>query len=234
MITVSKDSTGRYSVSFMREESIAPMPPKPNGIGIDLGIHNVVVTSNGWQSGNPRHLRTHARKLKKAQRRLSRKRKGSGRWHTQRVKVAKAFAKVRACRRDWLHKLSTCLIGSAGFIAIEDLNVKGVMANRKMAKAMGDVGMHELKRQLEYKAAWHGREFMQVDRWAPTSKACSACGAVQEAMLLTVRQWTCPDCQTVHDRDVNAAVNILNLATAGRAESDARGGAYPPEAAYSC
>ncbi|KFI21820.1 RNA-guided endonuclease InsQ/TnpB family protein, partial [Nitrosococcus oceani] len=100
--------------------------------------------------------------------------------------------------------------------------------------ALGDVGMHELKRQLEYKAKWYGREFVQVDRWAPTSKACSACDTVQKAMPLKVRQWTCSDCKSVHDRDINAARNILRLATVGRTGSHARGGVYQPAAAYGC
>jgi putative transposase len=143
-------------------------------------------------------------------------------------------AKVRNTRQDWLHKLSTALIRQAGFIAMEDLNIKGMMANRRLSKAIGDVGMNELKRQLEYKAKWTGREFVQINRWAPTSKTCSTCGTVQEAMPLSVREWTCQDCQTVHDRDINAAKNILALATGGRPESDARGGAHKLEVGYAC
>jgi putative transposase len=112
---------------------------------------------------------------------------------------------------------------------MEDLNVKGMMANRRLSKAIGDVGMHELKRQLEYKAKWAGGEFMQVDRWAPTSKTCSECGSVQETMPLKIREWTCPECHAAHDRDINAARNILALATLGRRESDARGGVHSLE-----
>ncbi len=234
MVTVSRDCAGRYFVSFMCEETLQPLPRKPNGIGVDLGVCDVVVTSEGWKSGNPRHLKTYARQLTKAQRRLSRKRKGSVRWHHQRIRVTKAHAKVRESRQDWLHKLTTTLIRQAGLIALETLNVRGMMANRRLSRALGDVGMHELKRQLEYKAKWYGRELVQVDRWAPTSKTCSVCGAVQKAMPLKVRQWTCPDCQTAHDRDINAAKNILRLATGGRPESHARGGVYPPEVAYGC
>ncbi|EDZ65291.1 transposase, IS605 family [Nitrosococcus oceani AFC27] len=229
MVSVTQDCAGCYCVSFMCEETLQPLPRKPNGIGIDVGISDVVVTSEGWKSGNPRHLRTYRRLLTKTQRRLSRKRKGSVRWHRQRVRVAKAHARVSNTRQDWLHKLTTALIRQAGFIAMETLNVRGMMANRRIAKALGDVGMHELKRQLEYKAPWYGRAFRQVDRWAPTSKTCSACGAVQKAMPLKVRQWTCSDCKSVHDRDINAAKNILRLATVGRTGSDARGGVYPLE-----
>ena len=229
MVTVTKDCTGRYFVSFMCEETIQPLPRKPNGIGLDLGVKDIVVTSEGWKSGNPRHLRTYTRYLKKVQRRLSRRVKGSNRWHRQRIRVANAHARVRNTRQDFLHKLSTDLIRQAGFIAMEDLNVKGMMANRRLSKAIGDVGMHEFKRQLEYKSRWYGREFVQVDRWAPTSKACSECGTVQETMPLKVREWSCPDCSTIHDRDINAAKNILALATGGRPESHARGGVHQLE-----
>src|SRR5699024_1343289 len=122
----------------------------------------------------------------------------------------------------------------AGLIAVEDLNIKGMMANRKLSKAIGDVGMHELKRQLEYKAKWHGRDVFIVDRWAPTSKTCSACGSVQERMPLSIREWACPDCYTIHDLDINAAKNILSLATVGRTRSHARGGVYKPEVVCGC
>jgi putative transposase len=233
MVTVTKDCAGRYFVSFMCEEVMTQLPRKPNGIGIDLGVKDIVVTSAGWKSGNPRHLRLHTRTLKKVQRRSSRKVKGSGRWHRQRVTVAKVHAKIRNTRQDWLHKLSTAFIRQAGFIVMEDLNIKGMMANRRLSKAIGDVGMHELKRQLEYKAQWTGVKFVQVDRWAPTSKTCSDCGQVQEKMPLNIREWAC-DCGANHDRDINAAKNILALATGGRPESDARGGVYKLEVGYAC
>jgi putative transposase len=151
MVTLTKDCTGRYFVSFMCEEKIQPLPRKPNGIGVDLGVKDIVVTSDSWKSGNPRHLYTYKRQLTKTQRRLSRRVKGSQRWHHQRIRVANAHARVRNTRQDGLHKLSTTLIGQAGLIAMEDLNVKGMMANRRLSKAVGDVGMHALKRQLEYK-----------------------------------------------------------------------------------
>jgi putative transposase len=233
MVTLSKDSVGRYFVSFMCEEEIHPLPQKPNGIGIDLGVKDIIVTSEGWKSGNPRHLATYRRYLTKTQRRLSRRVKGSQRWHRQRIRVANAHAKVRNTRQDWLHKLSTTLIRQAGLIAMEELNIKGMMANRRLSKAIGDVGMHELKRQLEYKSQWTGREWVQIDRWAPTSKTCSDCGQVQERMPLNIREWTC-DCGAIHDRDINAAKNILALATGGRSESHARGGVHPLEVGYAC
>lgn len=117
---------------------------------------------------------------------------------------------------------------------MEDLNIKGMLRNRHLSKAIGDVGMHALKRQLEYKAKWAGREWVQIDRWAPTSKTCSTCGTVQETMPLSVREWACSDCQTVHDRDINVAKNILALATVGRTGRDARGGVHKLEAGYAC
>jgi putative transposase len=234
MVTLSKDSAGRYFVSFMCEETIQSLPQKQNGIGIDLSVKDVAVTSDGWKSGNPRHLHRYSRQLRKNQRRLSYQRKGSHRWHRQRIRVANAHARVRNTRQDWLHKLSTALIRQAGLIAMEDLNIKGMLRNRHLSKAIGDMGMHALKRQLEYKAKWAGREWVQIDRWAPTSKTCSTCGTVQKTMPLQIRDWTCPDCQTVHDRDINAAKNILSLTTVGRPESDARGGVHKLEVGYAC
>lgn len=211
MVTITMDATGRYFASFGVEQNIEQWPQKTNAVGLDFGVNDVVVTSDGWKSGNPRHLRTMMQRLKHAQRILSRRTKGSGRWRAQRIRVAKLHARIANARRDWLHKLSTRLVRDHGFIAVEDLHVRGMMANRCLAQAIGDVGMSELRRQLEYKSAWHGRVIQAVDRFAPTSKTCSACGLVQDSMPLSVREWSC-ECGTVHDRDVNAATNILNFA----------------------
>jgi len=158
--------------------------------------------------------------LKLAQRILSRRKKGSGRWRTQRKRVAGWHARVADARRDWLHKLSNRLVKENGFVAIEDLNVRGMMANHCLARAIGDVGMSELRRQLEYKSAWHGRELVAVDRWAPTSKTCSNCGQVHD-MPLDKRLMEC-DCGNTMDRDHNAAINILNFAVGNTVT--ARGG----------
>lgn len=127
-------------------------------------------------------------------------------------------------RQDFLHKTTTALVQRADVIALEDLNVKGMLKNHHLAGAIADVGMGEFRRQIEYKAAWTGRKVVVVDRWAPTSKTCSQCGSYQQKMPLHLREWTCQDCGTRHDRDINAAHVILKLATAGNAERDARGG----------
>lgn len=230
MVTLSMDAAGRYFASFSVEQQIGQWPQKTNAVGVDLGVKDVVVTSDGWKSGNPRHLNGYLRRLKHAQRILSRRRKGSGRWHDQRIHVARLHARIADARRDWLHKLSTRLIQDHGFIAIEDLHVRGMMANRCLAKAIGDVGMSELRRQLEYKATWHGRVIEAVDRFAPTSKTCSTCGLIQSGMPLSVREWQC-ECGVSHDRDVNAAKNILKFSTAGNAGTHARGAGNKLEAA---
>lgn len=211
MVTLTMDAVGRYFISFSVEQQIKHWPQKTNAVGADFGVKDVVVTSDGWKSGNPKHLDSLLHQLKRQQRILSRRRKGSGRWHTQRKRVARLHARIADARRDWLHKLSTRLVRDNGFIAIEDLHVRGMMTNHCLAKAIGDVGMAELRRRIEYKAAWHGRDLVVVDRWAPTSKTCSACGLVQDSLPLSVREWTC-ECGASHDRDVNATKNILNFA----------------------
>lgn len=230
MVTVRRDACGRYFVAFMVEEAIAQAAPSTKSVGVDVGLKDVIVTSDGEKSGNPRNLRRYLRRLKRAQRRLSRKRKGSNRWHRQRKRVARIHARINGARQDFLHKQTTGLIRNHGVIAIEDLNVKG-LARTRLAKSMNDAALGELRRQLEYKCQWHGRVLLIADRFAPTSKTCSSCGTVQAEMPLRIRDWTCPDCGAVHDRDVNAAVNVLMFATAGNsAGSHAHRGRTTPSA----
>lgn len=229
MVTVRRDAAGRYFVAFMVEETIEQAAPSTKSVGIDIGLKDVIVTSDGQKSGNPRHLRRYQRRLKLAQRRLSRKRKGSNRWHRQKRRVARIHARVSDARADFLHKRTTALIRANGVIAIEDLCVKG-LARTRLAKSMHDAALGELRRQLTYKADWHGRELLVADRFAPTSKTCSNCGTVQADMPLQIRDWTCPDCGAAHDRDVNAAMNVLMFATGGRPEGHARGGWTIPSA----
>jgi putative transposase len=229
MVTVRRDACGRYFVSFMVEETIEQAAPSTKSVGIDVGLKDVIVTSDSDKSGNPRNLRRYQRRLKRAQRRLSRKRKGSNRWHRQRKRVARIHARTKDARKDFLNKQTTALVRDHGAIAIEDLNVKG-LARTRLAKSMSDAALGELRRQLEYKCQWHGRVLLVADRFAPTSKTCSRCGTVQAEMPLQIRDWTCPDCGAVHDRDVNAAVNVLMFATGGRPESHARGGWTIPSA----
>ena len=228
MVTVSKDSAGRYFVSFSCEEEIQKLPSNEVAIGIDLGITDILVTSDGWKSGNPRHLSKKLRALKRYQRRMARCQKPqngkrvSNRYKKAALRVARCHAKVANARKDWSQKRTTEIIRRAGVIAIEDLNVKGMVHNRKLSRAISDVGMGEIRRELEYKAQWYGRNLITIGRFEPTSKVCSDCGFRIENMGLSVRKWECPNCGTLHDRDTNAALNILALATGGRPESNAR------------
>lgn len=223
MATVSKTPDGRYFVAFSCEAEIQSLPATGKAVGLDLGIKDVVVDSDGWKSGNPRHLKGRLRHLKRQQRRLARMKKGSNRRNRQRIKVARIHARIAASRADFLHKTTTAIIQRADVIAIEDLHVKGMVKNHHLAGAIADVGMGEFRRQLEYKAAWNGRELRIAGRFAPTSKTCSECQHVMDKMPLSVREWTCPECGARHDRDVNAARNILMFSTAGEAGINARG-----------
>jgi putative transposase len=245
MVTLRRDPAGRYFVAFMVEETIEQAVPSQRSVGIDLGVKDVIITSDGQKSGNPRHLRRYRRRLKWAQRRLARKQKGSQRWQKQRQRVARLHARVHDARQDFLHKQTSALVQNNGLIAIEDLNVRGMSASAKgTAEAPGqrvkqkaglnqsilDASFGELRRQLDYKCQWHGRVLLVADRWAPTSKTCSGCGAVQAEMPLQIRDWSCPACGAVHDRDVNAAMNVLRFATGGEPGGDARGGWTTPSA----
>jgi putative transposase len=211
-VTVVKDAAGRYFASFVVEAGDEPLPETAGEVGIDLGLTHFAVLSDGRKIGNPRFLRRAERRLKKAQRALSRKAKGSSNREKAVVKVARAHARVADARRDFAHKLSAQIIRENQTVVVEDLCVKG-LARTKLAKSVHDAGWSQFVGMLAYKAARHGRLFVRIDRWFPSSKMCSACGAVAESMPLDVRTWTC-SCGAVHDRDVNAAINIL---AAGRA-----------------
>jgi putative transposase len=231
-VTVSKDPAGRYFVSMACEVDILPLPARTNAIGVDVGVKDVVVASEGWKSGAAKYTYRYARQLKIAQRRLANKQKGSARRRQQQYRVARIHARVADSRKDFLHPISSKLINENQVIGLEDLNIKGMMRSHHLSKAVADSGLYELRRQLEYKAKWHGRDIFIVDRFAPTSKTCSACGAYQQEMPLKIREWRCSDCDTHHDRDINAAKNILMFATAGSAGSyQARGAVNKPRAA---
>jgi putative transposase len=167
------------------------------------------VSSNGDRIANPRHLARKARKLARYQRRLARCQKGSANREKAKLKVARAHRKVRDARRDYLHRASARLVRSADTIVIEDLNVSGLVRNRRLARAISDCGWAEFRRQLEYKCQRYGRQLVVIDRWFPSSKTCSTCGHVLAELELSTRHWMCPSCRTRHDRDVNAAKNIL-------------------------
>ncbi|MEO3789361.1 transposase [Nonomuraea sp. B10E15] len=223
-VTVVVDAAGRYFASFVVEVGDEQLPEATNEVGIDLGLTRFAVLSDGRKIDNPRFLRRAERRLRKAQQALSRKAKGSANRKKAVVRLARAHARVADARRDFAHKLSTRIIRENQAVMVEDLSVKG-LARTKLAKSVHDAGWSAFVNMLAYKAARHGRILVKVDRWLPSSKLCSACGAVAESMPLDVRSWACP-CGAAHDRDVNAALNIL---AAGRAERlNACGGQVRP------
>lgn len=215
MVVTSRDPDGRWYVTFAVDTD-CPQPAEVTGheIGVDLGIKDFAVTSDGERIANPRHLARKARGLARYQRRMARCRRGSLNRRKAKTRVARAHRKVRNARLDFLHKASTRIVRAADTIAIEDLNVAGMVRNRRLARAISDCGWGEFRRQLEYKCERAGRRYVVIDRWYPSSKTCSACGHLLSTLKLSTRHWTCPACRTLHDRDVNAAKNIL---AAGRA-----------------
>ncbi|HEY8325165.1 MAG TPA: RNA-guided endonuclease TnpB family protein [Ktedonobacterales bacterium] len=208
-VTISKDTAGRYFVSFLVEEEIETLPVVTAMVGMDVGLKDVAVLSTGEKIANPQHLRRSEYRLAHAQRNLSRKQKGSRNREKARLKVAREHARIADQRRDGLHKLTTRLIRENQTICVESLAVKNMVRNHTLAKAISDVGWGELVRQLEYKATWYGRTLVKIDRWYPSSKRCHACGHVLDSLPLDVRQWTCLECGVRHDRDINAAKNML-------------------------
>ncbi|MFI7633988.1 RNA-guided endonuclease InsQ/TnpB family protein [Nonomuraea sp. NPDC049400] len=215
MVVISRDPDGRWYVTFAVDaDTPEPVKPARHDIGVDLGVKDFAVTSDGQRIANPKHLERKARNLARYQRRMARKQPGSNNRRKLKAKIARAHRKVRNARADFLHRLSTNLVRQADLIAIEDLNVAGMVKNRCLAKAISDCGWGEFRRQLEYKSARDGRHLVVVDRWYPSSKTCSNCGHLLAELSLSTRAWTCPACRTRHDRDINAAKNIL---AAGRA-----------------
>ncbi|GHG35330.1 transposase [Streptomyces albogriseolus] len=217
--TVSRDAAGRWFVSLLCEDTITPAPATTNAVGLDAGITSLVTLSTGEKIANPRHERRDRARLARRQRELSRKAKGSANQEKARRRVARVHARIADRRRDFLHKLSTRLVRENQTVVIEDLTVRNLLKNSKLARAISDAAWTELSSMLEYKCAWYGRELVVIDRWFPSSKLCGACGTVAAKMPLNVREWTC-DCGTVHDRDVNAARNILAAGLAASACGD--------------
>ncbi len=207
-VTVSRDTAGRYFVSLLCEVDTEQLPLTPRMTGIDLGLKDLFVTADGERMGNPRHTAKYAVRLARAQRVLSRKQRGSKNRAKARQKVARLHAKIADTRLDGLHKLSRRLINENQVVCVESLAVKNLIRNRCLSKSIADAGWGELVRQLEYKAAWAGRQLIKIDRWIPSSKRCSCCGHTLASLPLKVRDWTCPACTTEHDRDLNAAINI--------------------------
>lgn len=209
--TISKTNAGKYFVSVLVEEEIQELPQNNNAIGFDLGIKEYIVTSDGEIVENPRTLNKYEKKLIKLQRQLAKKQKGSNRYKKQALKIAKLHEKIRDTRTDFLHKLSSQIIKENQLIISENLNVKGMVQNHKLAKAISDVSWSEFCRMIGYKSKWYGRTYHKIDRYFASSQTCNVCGYKNtDTKDLNVRQWICPQCNTNHDRDVNAAVNILN------------------------
>jgi putative transposase len=210
MVIVSREADGRWYVTFAVDtQAPEPLPPAGRAVGVDLGITDFAVTSGGQKIANPRHLERKARSLARYQRRLARCQAGSANRAKARAKVARAHRKVRDARSDFLHRSSTRLVRGNDMIVIEDLNVSGMVRNRHLARAISDCGWGEFRRQLEYKCQRYGRQLVVIDRWYPSSKTCSACGHLLAELSLSTRTWQCPSCGTWHDRDINAAKNIL-------------------------
>ncbi|MGW1161425.1 RNA-guided endonuclease InsQ/TnpB family protein [Streptomyces sp. NPDC002519] len=218
-VTVSRDAAGRWFVSLLCEDTIAPAPATANAVGIDAGITSLVTLSTGEKVANPKHERRDRERLAKAQRELSRKAKGSANREKARRKVARVHTRITNRRRDFLHKLSTRLVRENQTVVIEDLTVRNLLKNHSLARAISDASWAQLRTMLEYKCAWYGRELVVIDRWFPSSKLCGACGTVREKLPLNVREWRC-DCGAVHDRDVNAARNTLAAGLAAAACGD--------------
>ncbi|MFE3582700.1 RNA-guided endonuclease InsQ/TnpB family protein [Streptomyces vinaceus] len=216
-VTVSRDRAGRWFVSLLCEDTPTPMPPATRAVGIDLGLTSLVTLSTGEKIPGARHEHRDRDRLARANRSLSRKQKGSRNWAKARIRVARIHARTADRRHDHLHKLTTRLVRENQTLVIEDLSVRTMQKNGRLARAITDAAWSELRRMLEYKADWYGRELIVADRWFPSSKLCSHCGAVAAAMPLSARTWRCEHCGVTHDRDENAAHNLLAAGLAASA-----------------
>jgi putative transposase len=207
--TLSKTPTGEYFVSILVETEHQKLEKTGKQVGIDLGIKDFVITSDGYKYKNNRWTKTYAKNLKEHQQHLSRKTKGSNRYNKQKLKVAKIHKKIANSRLDNLHKVSTELIKKYDIIYLEDLNIKGMIKNHKLSKHIADASWGKFIALLEYKAEWNEKEVIKIDRFFPSSKQCNCCGYINQNLKLDVREWNCPSCKSKLDRDLNASKNIL-------------------------
>jgi len=211
-IQISLEPSGKWYVSFNLEVSVEPLPESQNQIGIDLGVSTFATTSNGDKIKSP-DLKKEYQKLKKLQRKLSKKQKGSKNRNKARIKVARQYERIKFIRLNFHHQVSRKLVNENQVIVLEDLKIKNMVKNRKLSRAISEQGWYQFRSFLEYKCNWYGRKLIIINQWYPSSKTCSSCGSIQAKIPLSVREWTCPDCGSHHDRDVNAAKNILAVGT---------------------
>jgi len=212
-VTISKNPSGKYYISILTEQEIEQLPTIDKKVGVDLGLKDFAITSDGEVFANPKFLRRTEKQLAKAQRELSRKQKGCSNRNKSRLKVAKLHDKIANQRNDFLHKLSTKLIHENQVIVMEDLSVKNMMKNHKLPKAISEVSWYQFRLMLEYKSKWYGRELIIADKHFASSQLCSVCGYKNsDVKNLGLREWECPNCHSYHDRDTNASKNLLQLA----------------------
>lgn len=208
--TISQVPSGKYFVSVLVEEDIQPINKNENQVGIDLGLKDLAILSNGKKFKNPKFIKQSEKKLAKEQRKLSKMQRGSNNYEKQRIKVAKLHEHIANQRKDYLHKITSYLSKNYTLICLEDLSSSGLMKNHHLAKAIADVSWFEFNRQLEYKMNWYGGQIVKIDKWYPSSQICSSCGENTGKKPLHIREFTCPYCGEKHDRDINASINILN------------------------
>lgn len=207
-VTITKSPAGRYYITLVLDEVVAHLPKTNASVGIDLGINRLATLSTGERIPNPQHLKSKLKKLARLQRIMSRRKKGSGRRERARIAVAKFQESIADSRNDYLQKVTTDLVRRFDFIATEDLNVRGMVKNHCLARSISDASFGSFVRMLEYKCDWYGKTLVKIDRFFPSSKRCFDCGHIVESLPLSIREWTCPECGVIHDRDENAAVNI--------------------------
>lgn len=209
-VTIKKTNTNKYFCSICCDYEIDGYVHTGDCIGLDLGIKDLIITSNGEKFDNKKFIKNSEKHIKHLQREYSRKTKGSKNQEKARLKLAIAHEKLSNKRKDYLHKLTSKLVKENDIICIEDLNVKGMMKNHKLAKSIADCSFSMIRSMLTYKCSWHNRQLVVIDRWNPSSKTCNCCGHIMKNWNLGIREWTCPNCNTHHDRDINAARNILD------------------------
>jgi putative transposase len=208
-VTVKLDPSGRWFVSVLvKDPTIKPLPKTDKQVGIDVGISSLITTSNGEKVTNPKQFNRLYKKLRKKQKGLSRKIKGSNNRYKACLEVAQVQAQIKDARTDFLHKLTTKLVQENDLIAVEDLAIKNMVRNPKLAQSISDASWGEFNRQLEYKCQWYGKDLIKIDRYFPSSKPCGNCGHIVDKLPLSVCEWECPNCKTNHDRDINASQNI--------------------------